>query len=437
MSSSEPSPRPPSLVHHPDFRRLWIGDTASQLGVALGGLAVPYLAVTVLSATEFQMGLLGTLTGLGFLIIGLPAGALIDRRRKRTVMILADLGRALLLLSLPAAWWFGILTFAQVLVVATVAGMLTVFFDVSYQSYLPFLVPRDQVVEGNSKLQASQSVSQAAGPGLGGLLIKLIGPAQVIVINAAGYLASAFALLRIRHRETPPPAADRRPLVTEISEGLKFVVKHPLLRRLIACTGISNLANSAVAALVVLYMVDHLGLSALTIGILESIAAVGGLAGALVTTRLARAIGEGPTIIVTAIAFEVFAFATPLASVLPAVPTLIVGQMLLTAAVVAYNISTVSFRQRLCPPELLGRMNASARFLVWGTMPIGAFIGGVVATHIGIVPTMWIACGVGCLALIPVLYRPLWRMRTLPSHDDGPALPPSELDEDRPTVPQA
>lgn len=437
MNRSARREQPPSLVHHPDFRRLWIGDTASQLGVALGGLAVPYLAVTALHATEFQMGLLGTLTGLGFLIIGLPAGALIDRRRKRTVMILADLGRFLLLLSLPIAWWLGVLTFAQVLVVATAAGMLTVFFDVSYQSYLPVLVPRDQVVEGNAKLQASQSVSQAAGPGLGGLLIKLTGPAPVIVINAAGYLASALALLRIRHRETPPPVEHRRPLVTEISEGLKFVVQHPLLRELIACTGLSNLAYSAVGALLVLYMVNELGLSALTIGILESIGAIGGLVGALLTTRLARGIGEGPTIIVTAIAFQVAAFANPLASVLAAVPTLVVGQVVLTAAVVAYNISTVSFRQRLCPPALLGRMNASARFLVWGTMPIGAFIGGIVAAHIGIVPTMWIACGFGFLSLIPVLYRPLWRMHTLPTHDQGPVLPPSELDEDRPTVPQA
>src|SRR5699024_10292942 len=141
------------LWHHPDFLRLWVGDTASQLGASLGGIALPYLAVTVLAATSFEMGLLGTLQGLGFLLIGLPAGALVDRWRKRRVMLAADLGRFALLLSLTAAWWLGWLTFIQLALVATAVGALTVFFDVSYQSYLPFLVGREHVVEGNAKLQ--------------------------------------------------------------------------------------------------------------------------------------------------------------------------------------------------------------------------------------------------------------------------------------------
>ena len=433
---SQPAPR--SLIHHADFRRLWIGDTASQLGVALGGLAVPYLAVTALGASEFQMGLLSTLTSLGFLIIGLPSGALIDRRRKRTVMMVADVGRALLLATLPLAWWLGWLTFAQVLVVATAAGMLTVFFDVSYQSYLPVLVPRDQVVEGNSKLQASQSVSQLAGPGIGGLLIKLIGAPWVIALNAVGYLASATALWRIRHRETPPPAADRRPLVTEIGEGLQFVVGHPLLRRLIACTGLGNLTFSMITALEVLYMVDTLHFSPVTIGILEMVGAAGGLVAAVLTTKLAKTIGEGPTIIATATVFQLFAFAWPLSSVLPPVPTLMVGSVLISTSVVAYNISTVSFRQRLCPPALLGRMNASARFLVWGSMPVGAFLGGILGTHVGIVPTFWIAAVGGLVSLLPIYFSPLWRMFTLPEPepDEAPQVT-IEVDEDRPTVPEA
>ena len=426
-----------SLVHHADFRRLWMGDTASQLGVAIGSIAVPYLAVTTLNTTEFQMGLLGTLTSLGFLLIGLPSGALVDRMHKRRVMIHADLGRALLLATLPLAFWLGWLTFAQVLVVATAAGMLTVFFDVSYQSYLPFLVPRDQVVEGNSKLQASQSVSQLVGPGIGGLLIKLVGPAWVIVLNAVGYLSSAFALGRIEHRETPPTPEERRPLVTEIREGLSFVVRHPLLRKLIACTAIGNLAYSAVNALSILYMVDTLHFSAFTIGVLESIGAAGGLVGALFTTKLAKAIGEGPTILLTATCFQLVAFAWPLSAVLDPKATLGIGFVLISASVVSYNIATVSFRQRLCPPALLGRMNASARFLVWGTMPIGSFIGGVLGTKVGLVPTLWIASIFGLLSLLPIYFSPLWRMHTLPDPEDQPAVPVLETEEDRPTVPEA
>lgn len=408
----------PGLWHHRDFRRLWIGDTASQLGAALGGFAIPYLAVTSLGAGEFQMGLLGTLTSLGFLLIGLPSGALIDRWRKRDVMIIADLGRAALLCTVPIAWWAGWLTFTQVAVVATLVGMLQVFFDVSYQSYLPTLVHRDQVVEGNAKLQASQSVSMAAGPALGGLLIRLAGASWSIAINAVGYLSSAVALGRIRHRETPPPREHRRPLVTEIREGLTFVVGHQLLRKLIACTGIGNLFGSISNVLTVYYMVELLHLSPVTIGVIEATGAVGGLCGALLTTRLAKLIGEGPTIIVTAVAFIASGFAWVLSWYLPSVPTLLIGMPLIGATVVAYNVATVSFRQRLCPPRLLGRMNASARFIVWGGMPIGSFIGGVLGHQLGTVPTLWIAASGGVLSLIPVVFSPLWRMRALPDHDE-------------------
>ena len=406
-----------ALWRHRDFLRLWVGDTASQLGASFGNIALPYLAVTVLAASSFQMGILGTLQGLGFLLIGLPAGALVDRWRKRTVMLSADLGRTVLLLSLTAAWWMGILTFAQLAVVATAVGVLTVFFDVSYQSYLPFLVGRDHVVEGNSKLQASQSISQASGPAVGGVAIKFFGAADVVAVNAAGYLASAIALWRIRHRETPPAPDTRRKLRVEIAEGLSFVLRHPLLRRLLACTGIGNLTFSAAGVLTIFYLVRNLHLSPVQIGVIEAVGAVGGFCGALAVAPLTRLIGEGPVIIATALVFAPMAFIYPLASILPAVPTLLVGNVALMACLVAYNIATVSFRQRLCPPRLLGRMNASARFLVWGTIPIGSFAGGVLSTHIGVLGTLWVAAIAGLTSVLPVVISPLWRLRELPSED--------------------
>lgn len=238
-----------------------------------------------------------------------------------------------------------------------------------------------------------------------------------ILINAFGYLASAAGLWRIRHRETPPPREERRPLVTEIREGLAFVVRHPLLRRLIACTGLSNLFNSISNVLFIFYLVKVLHLSALTIGIIEAVGAVGGLVGALVCTRLSKWIGEGPTIIATATIFCAASFFTVGAFYFPAVPMLMIGLAIGGASVVAYNIATVSFRQRLCPPKLLGRMNASARFLVWGTMPIGGFIGGVLGHQLGTIPTLWIAAAGGLLSLLPVYISPLWTLKALPSHD--------------------
>ena len=210
-----------SLWRHPDFRRLWVGDTASQLGFALGSLAIPYLAVTTLHATQFQMGLLTALAGLGFLVVGLPAGALIDRRSKRAVMITADLARAALLATLPIAWWFGVLGFGQLMVVATAVGIFTVFFDVSYQSYLPLLVDSDQVVEGNGKLQASQSVSQAAGPAIGGVLLTRSSGRP----RSSGSTRSATWRRPLRSGgsgigRSRRPRRTGGPLVTEIGEGL-------------------------------------------------------------------------------------------------------------------------------------------------------------------------------------------------------------------------
>ncbi|WP_229674598.1 MFS transporter [Nakamurella endophytica] len=429
-----PTPHAGTLWRHADFRRLWGADTASQLGVALGSLAIPYLAVTVLHATQFEMGLLTTLQMLGFLVVGLPAGALIDRRSKRRVMMTADVGRALLLGTVVAASAFGVLTLAQVMVVATAVGVLTVFFDVSYQSYLPLLVDRDQVVEGNAKLQATQSVSQLAGPAVGGLLLTRLGAATVIGINGVGYLASAVGLWRIRHREEPPPPRTAgESLRTEIAEGLRFIVGHRLLRRLIACTGLSNLFSMGTGALVVLYMVRDLHLSAFVIGVVDSVAAVGGLAGAAVAGRLARRLGEGGSILATAVAFVALGFCTPLASVLPPVPVLVVGGLGMSAAVVAYNIATVSFRQRLCPPRLLGRMNASARFLVWGTGPIGAFLAGALSTGIGVPATLWVFAAGSALCLVPVASPTVWRLRRLPSHDDGDAPDPAPADPSSPS----
>jgi MFS family permease len=416
-----------ALWHHADFRRLWVGDTASQLGVAVGSLAIPYLAVNALGATEFQMGLLAALESLGFLLIALPAGAWVDRWRKRHVMLRVDIGRALLLLTLPVAWWLGGLTMAQVMIVATIVGVLTVFFDVSYQSYLPFLVGREHVVEGNSKLQASQSVSSMVGPSLGGFLIRIFGPIWVIVINAFGYAASATALSRIRHQETPKPVEDRLPLITEIREGLAFVVKHPLLRRLIACTGLSNFGGNIIAALGVLYMLRYLHFGPGTIGLIESVGAIGGFVGATLSNKLTKVLGEGPLIIYSATACQVATLMWPISWLFFPEPVMLAGTAAFGVAVVVYNVATVSFRQRLCPPRLLGRMNASARFLVWGTMPIGAFLGGILGTVLGVIPTLWIGLLVSFTSLLPVMISPLWKMRTLPGHveDDEPT--PSEM----------
>ncbi len=414
-----------SLIFHHDFRQLWIGDSISQVGTQISVFVLPYLAVTILGADEFEMGVLTTLEFISFLIIGLPAGAWVDRWRRQRVLIANDLIRAVALGSLPLAYYFDVLTFVQLCVVALVAGASTVFFDVAYQSYLPAIVDRHQITEGNSKLEISRAVAQVAGPGLGGGLIKALGAPWLIVVDALSYLFSAAFVTRIRHEEAVHDKSTRRALRVEIAEGLRFVLKHPLLSRIAACTSLANLFSSVGGALLVLFMVRDLRLEPGLIGLIFSAGAVGGLLGALAATPLAKLLGEGRIIPLSALLTAPFTFLTPLASFGWEVPLLILGLFGFAFAVVVYNVAQVSFRQRMCPPQLLGRMNASIRFLVWGTLPIGAFAGGLIGETFSLLTALWVGAAGSILAALPVVLSPLVTMRELPDeydeHRDAPA----------------
>ena len=412
-----------SLWHHRDFLRLWAGDSISQIGTAVSFIALPLLAIQVLDASPFEVGLLTAFETAAFLLVGLPAGAWVDRVRRRNVLIVADIGRAALLGSLPLAWYFDVLTLLQLYVVALLTGVLTVFFDVAYQSYLPSLVGRDHLVEGNAKLEASRAVSQIAGPSIGGALVQWLTAPYAIVVDALSYLWSAVFLGAISTREERPERAPDRHLVREIREGLSFVLRHRLLRAITATTGTSNLFSTILNTAFIIVLADQaeLNLTAGVIGVVFTIGSVGGLLGAFVAERVARRVGQGPTIWLSILVSAPFALVTPLAQQgwllwLVAFCWAVIGFF-----VVIYNITQVSFRQGLCPERLLGRMNATIRFLVWGTMPLGGLIGGVLGSTIGVRPTMWVGAIGMSLAFLPAFLSPLRTMRELPTTYDAEA----------------
>jgi predicted MFS family arabinose efflux permease len=415
---------PESLWRHRDFRQLWAAETVSQFGTQITLVALPVLAVTLLDATPLEMGVLTALETAAFLVIGLPAGAWVDRWRRKRVLVVNDLVRAVALVTIPLAWWFDALTLAQVFAVAAVTGAATVFFDVAYQSYLPTLVAPQQIVDGNGKLESSRAVAQVAGPGVTGVLLRVLGAPLLILVDAVSFLFSALFLGRIRHVDTVPDRATRRPLRAEIAEGLSFVVRHPLLRRIVACTGTANFAGAMSASLLVLYVLRELGLSESTLGIVLAGGAVGGLVGAVTGARFARWVGEGRAIPLSSLLLLPFTALVPLAVVGAPAVLLVVGLFGFSWAVVAYNITQVSFRQRLCPPHLLGRMNASVRFIVFGTQPLGALLGGALGAWVGIVPTLWISGAVNGLAAVWVVTSPLMTMRELPGEWDESAPEP-------------
>jgi MFS family permease len=409
------------LWHHLDFRRLWIGETVSQFGTQISQLALPLVAILVLHASTFQVGLLTTLEMLAFLLIGLPAGAWVDRMRYRRVLIVNDLIRAAALGSIPLAQLLGVLSIGQLYVVALLTGISTVFFDVAYQSYLPELVGTEALVEGNAKLQGSESVSQIAGPSAGGVLISAISAPYAVLLDALSFLWSAGWVATIKARPPKPERKPDRHLGREIMQGLRFVLGNRLLRAIAICTGSSNLCSNVAFAVMYILLARQLHLAAGVIGLFTSVGAVGGLIGSLIASRIAVRVGQGPTIWLSMVVSAPTAFVLPFVHRDWTLGLLAVAMMFGSAGVVIYNITQVSFRQGLCPPALLGRMNATMRFLVWGTIPLGAFLGGILGTVIGVRHTLLVAAIGGCLPFLAVFLSPLRTMRELPHYTEPAA----------------
>jgi MFS family permease len=402
------------LWRHADFRRLWIGDSISQVGTAVSQLALPLVAITVVHASTLQIGLLTAVETLGFLLVGLPAGAWVDRMRRRRVLITTDLSRAVAIGSVPVAEAAWQVSMTQLYVVAMIAGVSTVFFDVAYQSYLPELVGREDLVEGNAKLQASQSAAQVAGPSIGGLMIHLITAPYAVLVDACSFLWSAGWVASIQARPGKAVRAPDRNIFREMKEGLGLVFRSRLLVANFLTTGTSNFFGAASVPLTLILFARNLQLSALVIGLLLSIVSAGGLIGAILARRVAAWLGHGPAIWMTILCTAPYGLVLPWVHrdwTLAVVAVLGLG---LGVAVVIFNVVTVSFRQGLAPPHLLGRMNATMRFFVWGTMPLGALLGGLLGSAFGVRIAL-LGLGVGAsLAFLPAFFSPLRTMRDLP-----------------------
>ncbi|WP_414170442.1 MFS transporter [Streptoverticillium reticulum] len=407
------------LLRMREFRFLLAGAAAGQAGAQVTLVALPLVAVLELDAPAFQVGLLTAAETAAFLLVGLPAGAWVDRMRKLPLLIRADVVRALAMATVPLAGAAGVLTMAQLYAVALVTGVATVFFDVAHQSYLPQLLPRDRLVAGNGALEAVRSTSQVAGPGIGGGLVQLVGAHLAIVANAFGYALSALFLLGIRRPESTPEPAPGASLRADIAEGLRFVLGHPLLRVIAVTTALGNFFTAVLMATQTVFLVRVAGLEPAALGLMLSVSAVGGLAGALCAGRLAGRFGQARIIWLSPLVTGPFALLWPLSGKGTTALFALASGVVFFGAVV-YNVAQVSFRQSLCPPRLLGRMNATLRFLMWGTLPLGALAGGAVAGAYGTRAALWLCAAGFLLVPLPLLLSPLRRMRDLPAptHED-------------------
>jgi MFS family permease len=407
------------LIGRPAFRRLWFGQSISELGSQVTTLALPLAAVLVLRASTFQVGLLTTAGYAAFLLVGLPAGAWVDRLRRRPIMIAADVVRALALASIPIAYALGVLTLGQLYAVTFLTGVASVFFDVAYMSYLPGLVGLDNVVDANGKLQATVSLAQVGGPSVAGVLVGALGAPFAFLADAASFVVSVGSLTAIGYREPTPERSGHRTMRAEVAEGIAFVAREPILRMISGCTSTWNLFNSAIYAITVVFLVRQVHLAAATIGLIMSAGAVGGVIGGVSAALLRRRLGSARVIWVSAIVTAPFALLIPLTFPGVGLAFFGVSTFVISFGSVVYNVSQASFRQLLCPPGLLGRMNATVRFIVWGTLPLGGLLGGVLGGWLGNREAIWV-CAVG-VALAPawLLASPLRRLRDTPAPAAG------------------
>ncbi|MBB4950711.1 putative MFS family arabinose efflux permease [Kitasatospora gansuensis] len=407
ITTPAPGPRR-SLLRDRGFRLLLTAATVSRLGTSVGSLALPLTAVLALHASAGQVGLLAMLGTLSFLLIGLPAGAWIDRMRKRPVMIAADLARAALFGSVPAAWLLGVLTIHQLYLVVLLAGTATVFFDVAAQSHLPDLVERDRLTEANAHLATTDAVTQVGGRSAGGFLTALLTAPAAVAVDAVSYLCSAVCLLRIRRPEPlPRPHLAGRSLAGEIRQGLRFVFGHPLLRPLVLAAAAGNLSIQVCQTMLPVVFVQELELPESALGLFFATGGIGVFLGSLSARRLAHRLGAGRVLWLMGLAVAPVGVLVAVVDRGPALWLAALAWLVTTFKVGINNVIMVSFRQSVTPDLLLGRMNATVRVVLTGSLAIGAALAGLLGEFASPRTALWVGAVGLATAWLPILLSPL------------------------------
>ena len=410
-----------------DFRLLWLGETTSAFGSSVTGVAFPLIAALTLHADTFTVGLLAAVAWAPWLLLGLPAGAWVDRLPRRTVMLTCDIASAVLYLSIPIAEFLGILTITQLIVVAVLAGVATVFFTPAYRSYLPALVDKADLVTANARLQAGQSSAQVVGPGASGLIGQFLGLVTGLVLDAASFVVSAICLAAIRTPEPRLPTTDRPPLRTQIADGLRFVAGDRILLMFTLYGAVSNLALVGYQAIESVFLLRDVGADPALIGALFMTASVGGVVGALLAARIARRVGAARAVLLCQLCAVTFGLLLPLTTAGFGLLFFAVGSFVLVAGIVASNVIFSGWRQAYCPPALLGRVSASSSVIATSMAALGGLLGGTLGATIGTRATMWVMVVLLVLSTGILLASPIRGRREFPMTSEFPSAADAHL----------
>ncbi|MEV4118746.1 MFS transporter [Micromonospora sp. NPDC049645] len=395
------------------FWRWWAAGTTSHLGSAVGGVALPLTALTVLDASAFEMGLITAAGYLAYLLISLPAGVIVQRVALRGMQVGLDLVRALAIASVPLAWWFDALTVAHLIAVALVVSFANVLFDVANQTFLPEIVPAAQLQARNSLNSGTYAATSLGGPSLGGLAVQLLGAVPTLFVDAVSYLVSAVLLRTLPARRVQRPA-DRPPMVTMIREGWHYVLRHPIIGPSMWDATATNFVNGAMLALFPYYLVRELHASPLMVGLLLAADGLGTLVGAAVTTRFTDRFGTARGLIISAFVGVIGALIIPLGTGTAAFLAFAVGNLVFASSTVVLSVTTRTYRMLASPPELLSRVIATVKFVSWGAIPLGGLLAGVLAGPIGARTTLLIFGALTVLSPVIYLSTPIRRLRDLP-----------------------
>ncbi|QKG84619.1 MFS transporter [Kroppenstedtia pulmonis] len=408
---------------HRDFRNLWFGQTIAMFGSHITLLAFPLLAALYLDATPFQMGVLYAVEFLPVIVIGLHAGVWVDMKPKRPMLITVDILRALFIFMIPVAMYFDFLRIELLYVVVFLIGVNTVFSDIGQLSYLPFIIKKEELIEGNSKMEFSSSSASIVGQSLGGALIQAFTAPMAVIITACTFLSSALFLTRIKKKEPPIQKVDKKEekILGQIAEGLKFVTKNKVIRGLTISAMIFNFFTVLMEPIFILYVSRGLGLPPVYIGLIFAMSGVGALLGAFIAETMTKKLGIGPCIVISLIIAGIATLMIPLATLLPmylSIALLIFVQIVDSSMVIVHNINQRSLRVSITPDNLMGRMNASIRFCIMGTVPLGALIGGALGSWIGTLETLIVgALGI----LLAAIYLAMSSIRSIQHLPKNPA----------------
>jgi predicted MFS family arabinose efflux permease len=410
---TEQLPEPPPLLRQPEFLKLWAAQSISQIGDQVTLLALPLVAVLTLDASAAQMGLLVAAELMPHLLFSLFAGVWIERsRRRRRLMIVADLGRTLLLASVPLAAAFDVLSFPQLYAVAFAVGTFAVMFDISWPTLFVAVVPRRDVVDANSKMSLSRALSFVVGPSAAGFLVQALTAPVTLLVDAFSFLGSALFLTRLRVQE-PPVEEDGNGVLGSLRDGLRFVLRDELIRSDLACAATVNLFNFVFYAIFVLYATRELGVAPGTLGIALGVGAVGGIIGALIAPRLERVIGIGRSVVLGSVLFPAPLILVPIASGSELQLGLMLGaaEFFSAVGVMIFDVSAASMAFLRIPDRIRARAAGSFRFVNYGVRPLGALLGGALGTALGLQTTLWIGVLGALLGVVWLFFSPIPRLR--------------------------